>query len=54
MDNEGYGRYSGEVQLVREDLPADSRVNVVGQVWDSHLLLADCVANGGRFALTRD
>ena len=54
VDNEGYGRYSGEVQLVREDLPADSRVNVVGQVWDSHLLLADCVANGGRFALTRD
>ena len=53
MDNDGYGRYSGEVQLVRSDLPADSRVNVVGQVEMPWILLADCVRNGGKFVLTR-
>lgn len=54
VDNETYGRYSGEIQMVREGLPADSRVNVIGRVWDSHLPLADCVVNGADFALTRD
>ena len=54
MDNDGYGRYSGEVQLVRSDLPADSRVNVVGQVETPWLLLADCVRRGEQFVLTRD
>ena len=53
LDNDGYGRYSGEVQLVRSDLPADSRVNVVGQVEMPWILLADCVRNGGKFVLTR-
>ena len=32
MDNRLYGRYSGEIQLVRQDLPADGRVNVIGRV----------------------
>lgn len=54
VDNDGYGRYSGEVQLLRSDLPADSRVNVVGQVEAPWLLLADCVARGAKFVLTRD
>lgn len=30
VDNDGYGRFSGEVQLVRSDLPVDGRVNVAG------------------------
>ena len=54
VDNDGYGRYSGEVQLVRADLPADSRVNVVGRVEEPWLLLADCVLRGEKFVLTRD
>lgn len=54
VDNHGYGRYSGEVQLIRADLPADSRVNVVGQVETPWLLLADCVRRGEQFVLTRD
>ena len=54
VDNDGYGRYSGEVQLIRSDLPADDRVNVVGQVEAPWLLLADCVRRGGKFVLTRD
>lgn len=54
VDNDGYGRYSGEVQLIRSDLPADGRVNVVGQVEAPWLLLTDCVSRGAKFVLTRD
>ena len=54
VDNDGYGRYSGEVQLIRSDLPADGRVNVVGQVETPWLLLTDCVSRGAKFVLTRD
>ena len=32
VDNERYERYSGEVQVVMEELPADKRVNVAGHV----------------------
>jgi len=32
IDNEGYGRYSGELQVALADLLADPRVNVVGHV----------------------
>lgn len=54
LDNENYGRYSGELQLVRGDLPADSRVNVIGHIREEYLLMADLIPNGGRFALTPD
>lgn len=32
ISNRQYGRYEGEVEITRQDLPADGRVNVVGQV----------------------
>lgn len=32
IDNEGYSRYMGEMQIVLKDLPADERVNVVANV----------------------
>ncbi len=32
VDNAQYGRYAGELQITRRDLPADSRVNVLGRV----------------------
>lgn len=32
MDNQSYGRYLGELQIVKNDLAADSRVNVIGKV----------------------
>jgi hypothetical protein len=54
LDNADYGRYSGELQLIRQDLPADSRVNVIGRVPQNYLLLADCIRNGAKFMLTRD
>lgn len=53
VDNERYGRYSGELQLLREDFPGDERVNVIGRVAERYLPLLDCIKRGGRFALTR-
>lgn len=52
VDNQGYGRYSGEVQLLRRRFAPDPRVNVVGQVAPSYLPLAYCVQNGSPFVLT--
>jgi len=54
LDNENYGRYSGELQLVLRDLSADERVNVIGRVPEPYLLLADCIQRGGAFCLTPD
>ena len=53
MDNRLYGRYSGEIQLIREDLPADERVNVIGRLDERYLLLADCIRRGSRFEMVR-
>ena len=52
VDNTDYGRYVGELQLVRKDLPADGRVNVIGHVEEKYLLLARCVRRGSKFTLT--
>lgn len=54
LDNVDYGRYSGEIQLTRQDFPTDPRVNVIGRVHQEYLLLADCIGNGSKFMLTRD
>lgn len=51
VDNSLYGRYSGEVQLLREALPADSRVNLAGKVRPEYLGLVDCVPNGTKLML---
>lgn len=52
VDNQGYGRYSGEVQLLRRCFAPDARVNVVGQVLSPYLPLIDSVERGSCFALT--
>ncbi|MDO5738454.1 MAG: MupG family TIM beta-alpha barrel fold protein [Eubacteriales bacterium] len=51
IDNERYMRYSGEIQMLREDLPADSRVNLIGSVEPAYLDLVDCVPRGTQFKL---
>lgn len=51
IDNERYGRYSGELQMIRSDLKADSRVNVIGRVPENALLLMDCIGGGQKFTL---
>lgn len=53
IDNENYGRYSGEIQMIRADLKADSRVNVIGRVPENALTLMDCIRGGQKFTLVR-
>lgn len=53
MDNVGYGRYSGEIQLMRQDLPADNRVNVIGRVPQAYDPLVDCIRRGAKFRMVQ-
>ena len=53
IDNIRYGRYSGEIMLVRSDLPADDRVNVIGHVPENALILLNHIQRGGKFTLVR-
>ncbi len=51
VDNKNYGRYSGEVQMIRSPLKADHRVNVVGRMCENALLLLPCIRGGQKFML---
>ena len=54
MDNEHYGRYAGEIQMMRSDFAADKRINVIGQIKPQFLDMSDNIKNGAKFVLTRD
>lgn len=41
MDNRGYLRYSGELQVLKQDFPADTKVNVIGILEKRYLLLLE-------------
>ncbi|TMV52210.1 DUF871 domain-containing protein [Paenibacillus mesophilus] len=49
IDNAGYKRYSGELQVCRADIPQDARVNVVGSVWGDSRELVDLITGGKKF-----
>ena len=51
VDNIHYGRYSGEIMLIRSNLPADHRVNVIGHVPENTRLLLDLIDRGSKFTL---
>lgn len=51
IDNAEYLRYSGELQVTLSDLPADPRVNVVGEVVPEDLVLLDYIGGGQGFVL---
>jgi hypothetical protein len=53
VDNDTYGRYSGEVHLMREDLPADIRSNTIGHVKEDYISLVKCIARKGKFMLVK-
>ena len=53
IDNHLYGRYSGEIMIVREDLNADPRVNFIGHVPENAWLLMDNICRGQKFSLVR-
>lgn len=48
VDNSLYQRYSGEVQIIIEDLPADDRVNVLGNLNERDLCILNNIKNGDR------
>ena len=39
IDNENFGRYAGEVQIVQDVLPADGRVNIAAHILDEEIFL---------------
>ncbi|PLR78160.1 DUF871 domain-containing protein [Bacillus sp. V3-13] len=49
LDNQLYGRYSGELQVTLTDLPKDERVNVIGYVKDEDIPLLKQIRAGGKF-----
>ncbi|MBH9966929.1 DUF871 domain-containing protein [[Bacillus] enclensis] len=51
VDNELYGRYSGELQIMKRDLPKDDKVNVIARVVDEDLPLIHQIKAGGKFQL---
>lgn len=53
IDNEGYFRYEGELQIMRRDFHPDSRVNVVGDASEAALLI-DLIKPGDSFKLLGD
>ena len=53
IDNKNYGRYSGEVQILRETFERDDRVNVIGQVDPCYHSLLKNIPNGAKIRLTK-
>ena len=51
IDNVNYGRYAGEIQLTKRDLPADDRVNVIGNVIRNDLPLLQWIGASQPFDL---
>lgn len=49
IDNQEYGRYMGELQICKSDLPRDPKVNVIGKVVDSDLGLIELIGPGQKF-----
>ena len=54
VDNEKYGRYEGELQLVKHALPADEKVNVIGRIIEMDRPLIRFIEPGTHFLLTRN
>ncbi len=46
ISNKNYLRYMGELEIARTDLPWDDRVNMIGQVQDSHIKYLPFVQKG--------
>ena len=51
IDNELYGRYMGELQIVCQPLPSDGRVNVVAHILPEDMFLLEHIGPGTVFRL---
>lgn len=54
IDNYFYGRYMGELQLCKVDLPMDSRVNVIGNIVQKDLSLLPFIGANIEFELIEE
>lgn len=54
LDNQKYSRYMGELQIIKRRLPADEKVNVVGQVVKEDLALLKLIGPGTYFELKEE
>lgn len=54
IDNVKYVRYSGEVMIVLDDLPADERVNVVGHIKDEFLSVLEILTGDTKIQFVRN
>jgi hypothetical protein len=52
IDNNNYGRYSGELQITRNNLPANEKVNVVGRVIKRDIPLLEMISPGQSFSFS--
>ncbi|NWN95854.1 MAG: DUF871 family protein, partial [Bacillus sp. (in: Bacteria)] len=52
LDNNLYARYKGELQITKRNLPADAKVNVIGQIAGRDLPLLDFIGSGTQFKMT--
>lgn len=52
-DNKYYSRYSGEIQVIRESLPKDHRVNVIGCIEPCYVGLTKIIRNGQKVKLSK-
>jgi len=51
IDNENYARYKGEIQITVNSLPADPRVNVLGNVVEEDIPLLPYIKGNQKFSL---
>lgn len=51
VSNEGYLRYSGELEIARRDLEPEPKVNIVGQIDEASLPYLDYITDGMGFEL---
>lgn len=54
IDNNRYPRYKGELQLVKCDLPADEKVNVIGEILVKDVPLLHYIQAGTKFKIVRN
>lgn len=50
IDNENFGRYAGEVQIIQDVLPADGRVNIAAHILDEEIFLTGYLKPRQRFS----
>lgn len=51
IDNEKYGRYQGEIQITKRNLPADDKVNVIGLVIKEDRAILPYIKGGMSFQI---